>query len=77
MDVGRYAEWQAAELGTLIRELFEDEKLSPSFKNATVLWPLEKIDPRLSLEVKENNGYQMNGNVTLKDVQPVVFDNND
>ena len=52
MDDGRYAEWHAAELVTRIRELYEDEKLSPSFKNATVLWSLEKIDPRLSLEVK-------------------------
>ena len=30
-----------------------------------------------SLEVKKDNGYQMNGNVTLKDVQPVVSDNID
>ena len=46
------SEWHAVELVTRIRELYEDEKLSPSFKNATVLWSLEKIDPRLSLEVK-------------------------
>ena len=57
--------------------LDQDEKLSPSFENAIVLWSLEKIDPRLPLKVKKNYGHQMTGNVTLKDVQPVVFDNID
>ena len=57
--------------------LAEDEKLSPSFENAIVLWALEKIDPRLPLKVKKNYGYQMTGNMTLKDIQPVVFENID
>ena len=30
-----------------------DEKLSPSFENAIVLWSLEKIDPRLPNKVKK------------------------
>ena len=55
----------------------EDEKLSPSFESAIVLWTLEKIDPRLPLKVKKNYGYQMTGNTTLKDIQPVVFENID
>ena len=55
--------------------LNEDEKLSPSFENAIVLWSLEKIDARLPLKVKKNYGHQMTGNVTLKDIQPVVFEN--
>ena len=55
----------------------EDEKLSPSFENAIVLWALDKIDPRLPARVKKNYGYQMNGNTTLKDVQPIIFENID
>ena len=55
--------------------LTEDEKLSPSFENAIILWSLEKIDPRLPLKVKKNYGHQMTGNVTLKDIQPVIFEN--
>ena len=55
--------------------LTEDEKLSPSFENAIVLWTLEKIDPRLPSKVKANYGYQMTGDTTLKDIQPVVFEN--
>ena len=55
--------------------LTEDEKLSPSFENAIILWSLEKIDPRLPANVKKTYGHQMHGNVTLKDIQPVVFEN--
>ena len=55
----------------------EDKKLSPSFENAIVLWALEKIDPRLPSKVKKNYGYQMTGNMTLRDIQPVVFENID
>lgn len=55
--------------------LTEDEKLSPSFENAIILWSLEKIDARLPAKVKKNYGHQMTGNVTLKDIQPVIFDN--
>ena len=55
--------------------LTEDEKLSPSFENAIILWSLEKIDPRLPAKVKKSYGHQMHGDVTLKDIQPVVFDN--
>ena len=57
--------------------LDQDEKLTPSFENAIVLWSLEKIDARLPLNVKKNYGHQMTGNVTLKDVQPVIFENID
>ena len=55
--------------------LTEDEKLSPSFENAIILWALEKIDPRLPSKVKKTYGHQMHGDVTLKDIQPVVFEN--
>ena len=55
--------------------LTEDEKLSPSFENAIILWTLEKIDPRLPAKVKRDYGHQMTGNIGLKDVQPVVFEN--
>ena len=58
-------------------ELTEDEKLSPSFDNAIVLWSLEKIDPRLPPKVKRNYGHQMTGNTTLKDIQPIIFENID
>ena len=57
--------------------LDQDEKLSPSFENAIVLWSLEKIDSRLPLKVKKNYGHQIMGNVTLKDVQPTIFENID
>ena len=56
-------------------ELVEDEKLSPSFENAIILWSLEKIDARLPAKVKKKYGHQMTGNVTLKDIQPVIFEN--
>lgn len=55
--------------------LREDEQLSPSFENAIVLWSLEKIDARLPCKVKKNYGHQMTGNVTLRDIQSVVFEN--
>ena len=55
--------------------LTEDEKLSPSFENAIVLWSLEKIDARLPDKVKKSYGHQMTRDVTLKDIQPVVFEN--
>ena len=55
----------------------EDEKLSPTFENAIVLWSLDKIDPRLPAKVKRNYGHQMTGNVTLHDVQPVIFEHID
>ena len=55
--------------------LTENERLSPSFENAIVLWALDKIDPRLPGKVKKNYGHQMTGNVTLRDIQPVVFEN--
>ena len=57
--------------------LTEDEKLTPSFENAIVMWTLEKIDPRLPARVKKNYGYQMTGQTTLKDIQPTVFENID
>ena len=55
--------------------LTEDEQLSPSFENAIVLWALKEIDARLPLRVKKNYAHQMNGDVTLKDLQPVIFQN--
>ena len=57
------------------QQLTEDEKLTPSFENAIVLWSLEKIDPRLPSKVKKDYGHQMTGNTTLKDVQPIIFEN--
>ena len=57
------------------KTLDEDEQLSPSFENAIVLWSLEKIDARLPAKVKKNYGHQMTGNTTLRDIQPVVFEN--
>ena len=44
------------------QQLTEDEKLTPSFENAIVLWSLEKIDPRLPSKVKKDYGHQMTGN---------------
>ena len=55
----------------------EDEKLSPTFENAIILWTLEKIDPRLPAKVRKDYGHQMTGDVTLKDVQPVIFEHID
>ena len=57
------------------QELTEDEVLTSSFENAIVLWSLEKIDPRLPKKVKKDYGHQMTGDTTLKDLQPVIFDN--
>ena len=83
-----YKQYRAAFLDNLRKEgdriqyknnqiMLEDEKLSPSFENAIVLWTLNKIDPRLPARVKKNYGYQMTGNTTLRDVQPVIFENID
>ena len=55
--------------------LNEDEKLSPSFENAIVLWALEKIDPRLPQKVKKDYGHQMTDDTTLRDLQAVIFEN--
>ena len=55
--------------------LTKDEQLSPSFENSIVLWSLDKIDPRLPAKVKKNYGHQMTANTTLKDLQPVIFQN--
>ena len=55
--------------------LAEDEQLSPSFENAIVLLSSEKIDARLPAKVKKNYGHQMTGNTTLRDIQPVIFEN--
>ena len=55
--------------------LDEDEKLTPSFENAIVLWTLEKIDARLPSKVKKDYGHQMTGDMTLRDLQPVIFEN--
>ena len=55
--------------------LTEDERLSPSFENAIVLWSLEKIDPRLPSKVKKDYGHQMTGDTTLRDLQAVIFEN--
>ena len=55
--------------------LTEDEKLTPSFENAIVLWTLEKIDARLPAKVKKDYGHQMTGDITLRDLQPVIFEN--
>ena len=55
--------------------LDQDEKLTPSFENAIVLWTLDKIDPRLPAKVKKEYGHQMTGDTTLKDLQPVIFEN--
>ena len=35
---------------------------------------MEKIDPRLPQKVKRDYGHQMTGNITLKDIQPVIFE---
>ena len=56
-------------------QLTEDEKLTPSFENAIVLWTLDKIDARLPSKVKKDYGHQMTGDYTLKDIQPVIFEN--
>ena len=55
--------------------LTADEKLTPSFENAIILWALKEIDPRLPNKVKKTFGHQMTGNVTLKDLQPLIFQN--
>ena len=55
--------------------LSEDEQLSPSFENAIVLWALKEIDGRLPEKVRKNYGHQMTGHTTLKDLQPVIFQN--
>ena len=55
--------------------LSEDEQLSPSFENAIVLWSLKEIDGRLPDKVRKNYGHQMTGDTTLKDLQPVIFQN--
>ena len=50
--------------------LTEDEKLSPSFENAIVLWALDKIDPRLPAKVKKDYGHQRTSNRSYLKILP-------
>ena len=53
--------------------LQEDEKLSPSFEDAIVLWSLEKIEPRLPAKVRKDYEHRLDGNTYLIDLQPSIF----
>ena len=56
-------------------ELLEDEILTPTFEEVIVLWCLEKIDHRLPDLTNQTFGEKLIGDVTLKDLQPEIFQN--
>jgi len=53
--------------------LKEDEKLSPSFEDAIVLWSLEKIEPRLPEKVRKDYEHRLDGETYLIDIQATIF----
>ena len=54
-------------------KLQEDEKLSPSFKDAIVLRTLEKIDSRLPSKVRKDYERRLGGDTYLIDLQSSIF----
>ena len=53
--------------------LDKDERLSPSFEDAIILWALEKIDPRLPAMVKKEYEHQLSQDSFLSDLHPRIF----
>ena len=54
-------------------KLSEDEKISPTFESAIMIWALEKLDARLPPKVQKDFGFRMEGNTTLIDLQTAIF----
>jgi hypothetical protein len=54
-------------------KLSEDEKISPTFESAIMMWALEKLDARLPSKVQKDFGFRMEGNITLIDLQTAIF----
>ena len=54
-------------------KLQEDEKLSPSFKDAIVLWTLKEIDPRLPAKVRKDYEYRFGNDTYLSDLYSTIF----
>ena len=54
-------------------KLKEDEKLSPTFECAIMMWALEKFDNRLPSQVQKDFGFRLEGDMTLIDLQTVIF----
>jgi hypothetical protein len=54
-------------------ELGDDEILPPMCEELIVVWCLEKIDPSVPKQVKETFGPQLQGDITLKDLQEEIF----
>jgi len=54
-------------------KLSEDEKISPTFESAILMWALEKLEPRLPAKVQKDFGFRMEGNMTLIDLQTVIL----
>ena len=53
----------------------KDERLSPSFEDAIILWALEKIYPRLPAMVKKEYEHQLSQDSFLSDLHPRIFQN--
>lgn len=53
-------------------KLDKDEEMSPTLENLVVLWWLRTMDPRLVKAVADKFGHQMQGSVTLRDLQPDI-----
>ena len=54
-------------------KLQEDEKLSPSFEDAIVLWTLKEIDPRLPAKVRKDYEHRLGNDTYLSDLQSTIF----
>ena len=53
--------------------LTDDEKISPTFESAILMWALEKLDERLPSKVQKDFGFRMEGNTTLIDLPTAIF----
>ena len=56
-------------------KLQEDEKLTPSFEDAIVLWALKEIDQRLPGKVRRDYEHRLGDGTYLSDLQATIFQN--
>ena len=58
----------------LEHELLDDEIISPTFEEIILLWCLEKIDPKLPLQVKRAFNEQFKSKTSLCELQTEIFE---
>ena len=58
----------------LEHELLDDEIISPTFEEVILIWCLEKIDPKLPLQLKEAFNEQLKSKISLCELQTEIFE---